>query len=658
MMRKTLLSLFLTVFAFAGARSVLTATPDDKSAPQWLQSAARSAVPTYQKDVPAVVLSKDTSVTVGPDGTLTTTERWAVKVLTRNGRGYADAHASYLQSSSKVKDLKAWLVRPDGSIKFYGKDMILDHVSDPDDIYDENRIKTIDATDDADVGMIFGYEAVTEERPLFTQDRFGFQWRLPTLFSRYTLNLPAGWHANSVTFNHTEIAPIVNGDTYTWELSDLQPIPPEPDALSIGNIAPRIAINYFPASASSHVYDSWHDVSKWYTDLSASSLTLDDDIAAKAKDLTANATTEFERIRAIGDFVQKIRYISLDIDVAHGGGHRPRPANVVMQRGFGDCKDKANLMRTMLKALHIESHLVLIYSGDPTYVRSEWASPGQFNHCIIAIAVGDDTKAPTVFTSEKLGRLLIFDPTDPYTQLGDLPDHEQGSYALVAAGSDGDLLKMPVLPPSSNRIERLAEVTLSPDGSITGNIRQKSYGQAASIERARLSELSAGDYNASVQKWLGARVNGGSLTKLSPLDHKGVNQFDLDLEFSAPVYAQIMQGRLMMFKPAMVGRLDQFVPVEGKRQTPILIDPSVYTETIKVRLPAGFIVDEMPEPDKIETQFGKYSSKFEIAGEYLIFSRTLELDRSIVAAANYEDVGRFFGVVRNAEAAPVVLVRK
>src|SRR3569832_413383 len=103
-------------------------------------------------------------------------------------------------------------------------------------------------------------------------------------------------------------------------MSDMAPIPPEPDGLSIGNLAPRIVVNYFPADA--HVYDSWSDVSRWYTDLSAPSLTLDDAVAAKARELTANATTELDRIKAIAEVVQATRYISLDIGVARGGGHR------------------------------------------------------------------------------------------------------------------------------------------------------------------------------------------------------------------------------------------------------------------------------------------------------------------------------------------------
>lgn len=633
---------------------------DDKSAPEWLQQAAKSSVPTYQvKDVPAVVLLDDQSINVEASGLMTITQRYAIKVLTRGGRKYAEAIAMYLQGSSKVRDIHAWLINPGGTVKPYGKDSIFDQMGSPDDIYDEYRIKIISAKDDADAGYIFGYETVVEDRPQFTQDQFSFQdGGLPALTSRYSLSLPADWRANSVTFNHDEIKPTVNGSTYVWEMHDLGPIPPEPDGLSMSNLAPRIAVNYYAAAGNSRVYDTWHDVSRWYTDLSESSSTLDDSIASKARQLTAGATTDLARIEAIAAYVQSLRYIAIDLGVAHGGGYKPRSANLVMNRGYGDCKDKANLMRAMLKSVKIEAYLVLIYSRDPTFVRPEWASPEQFNHCIIAIALGPDTKALSVLRSDKLGRLLIFDPTDPYTQVGDLPDHEQGSYALIAAGADGDLTRMPVVPAENNRLERQADVTLNPDGSLTGKISQKAFGQEAAIQRAREHELPAGDYKSSLEKWLSARVNGSTLTRSTPTDKKASGEFDLDMEFSAPMYAQLMQGRLMMFKPAMVGRLDQFIAMETKRMTPLLLDASNYSEVIKVKLPEGFAVDEMPDPDTIERPFGKYSSKYEISGNYLIFSRRLELNRSIVPASQYNDVGKFFAVVRNAEVAPVVLLKK
>lgn len=647
----------VTALLYANFAAFATVTVDE-SVPAWLQQAAKITTPEYKKDVPAVVLRNEQSVNVSPDGQLTTTTIYAVKLLTREGKYWADAGALYLKSSSKVRSIKAWLIRQNGTVKHYGKDETLDRISDADDIYDEYRVKSIDASDDADVGMVFGFETVVEERPLFTQDTFGFQGRLPAIYSRYSLNLPSGWQAKSVTFNRAEIKPTITGTSYVWEMRDMEPIPPEPDGLSARNLSPRIVVSYFPPTANSQVYNTWRDVSNWYVELSAASLTLDDDVAAKARELTANAKTELDKIRAIAEFVQSMRYISLQIDVARGGGHRPRPANLVLQRGYGDCKDKANLMRTMLKALKIESFLVLIYAGDPTFVKPEWASPGQFNHCIIAVRVGPETNAPTVMTYEKLGRLLIFDATDEYTQLGDLPEHEQGSYALVAAGNEGDLLKMPILPPDANKLVRDAEITLNGDGSISGKIMQKAHGQSASGERGRLRVLSATEYKTSIEQWLTTRVKGANLTKASPIDRKIANVFELDIEFSAPAYAQLMQGRLMMFNAAMVGRLDQFTPVEGKRVTPILIDSSSYAETVRVKLPDNFVVDELPEPDKIETPFGKYFSKFEVAGGYLLFSRSLVLNRTIVPASEYEGVRNFFGVVRNAEQTPVVLIRK
>ena len=91
---------------------------------------------------------------------------------------------------------------------------------------------------------------------------------------------------------------------------------------------------------------------------------------------------------------------------------------------------------------------------------------------------------------------------------------------------------------------------------------------------------------------------------------------------------------------------------------PILIDSSSYAETIRVKLPDNFVVDELPEPDKIETSYGKYASKFEVAGGYLLFSRSLVLNRTIVPPTEYENVRNFFGVVRKAEQTPVVLIKK
>src|SRR5687767_8967180 len=209
---------------FAVLLLAISAAAAGDETPTWLQQAAKVQAPTYNQDVPAVVLQKEHHVTVGEDGRVTTITTGAVRVLVSEGRGYAVAREFYQSDGGKVSEIRAWLIRPSGEVKKYGKDDVVDAIENPDDIYNESRFKVIDGSDDADVGCVFGYQTTKEERSIFSQDVWGFQNRLPTLVSRYTLTLPLGWSSRSVTFNHAAIEPVVNGSNYSWEMRNLPPI--------------------------------------------------------------------------------------------------------------------------------------------------------------------------------------------------------------------------------------------------------------------------------------------------------------------------------------------------------------------------------------------------------------------------------------------------
>ncbi|MBS1793282.1 MAG: DUF3857 domain-containing protein [Acidobacteria bacterium] len=649
---------FFTVcfgFVFAGCAF------GDDSPPGWMKQAAAAAVPTYDKQVSAVVLYDEQQVALDSGGEQVTTERYAVRVLSREGRRYAVATALYLVSSGRIREIEAWLIRPDGTTKNYDKKTILDIISDPDDVYNEYRVKLIDGRDDVEAGAVFGYSVVSEDRPLYFQERWVSQSNLPTLVSRYTLNLPSGWKASGVTFNHAPLAPQVSGSNYTWELQNLPSIKDEPMSPSVLNLVPWVAISYGPenaAQAGSRSFSSWTEVSRWTSALYDPQVVVDDAVTAKAQELTANAKTEFEKIKAIANYVQNLQYISIDINVGSGNGYRPRPSNLVLSRGYGDCKDKANLMRALLRALKIEAYPVAIFSGDPTFVREEWASPAQFNHCIIAIRIGDATIAPTVINHPTLGRLMIFDATDAFTMLGDLPDYLQGSFALIIAGDNGGLVKMPLTPAETNLLSREVEVRLSPEGAINGTIRERSTGQSSTIERAMLRSLSAGDYNKMLERWLTGGATGAQLVKFTPNDHREAGSFDLDVEFAAAGYGQLMQNRLLVFKPVIVNRRNALFLTENKRDTPVILDPEAVRETAIFTLPAGFVVDEVPDAVNLETPFGKYTTSYEVKDGKLIFKRSLTMNRATVPVDKYNSVRDFYAKMREAEQSPVVLIRK
>lgn len=658
-MTKKTLALATLLLAFAATASASTAGDD---APVWLKQVAAASAPAYDKRVPAVVLHDESVMTVAPDGRITNVSTFAVRILAREGRGYASAVAYYETGTDKVKEIRAWLIRPDGSVKKFGKDQVIDAAVSLQDVYNDTRMRRISAEAEADAGCVFGYQITTEERPYFPQAKWFFQGaEIPVLMSRLTLNVPAGWRASAVTFNHSkQVEPSVNGTSYIWELRNLPPIETEPGSPSIMTLAPRLAVNYMPAPGATapggRTFETWTDVSKWYSDLSDAQAEPDDAIAMKARELTANAKTELEKIQAIGRYVQGIQYISIQIGI---GGFRPHSATEVFAKKYGDCKDKATLMRAMLRAVGMKSYPVLIFSGDKTYVREEWASPTQFNHCIIAVGVSDETQAPSIVTHAKLGRLLIFDATDEYTPVGDLPDDEQGSFALIAAGADGELMRMPTTPPEANRQVREAVLTLEPTGAIHAKLTERSQGQSAVRERSYFKRLARADYQKAIEGWI--TTSGATLarfSKIEPTDYHTEGRFSLDVEFSADRYGQMMAGSLLIFKPVFVSRTGLLPVAEKERKHPVVLNSHAFTETVRVNLPDGFEIDEMPEPLKLETDFGSYAATYEMKDNQLVFRRTLVQQAATIPAEKYKSVREFYGRIRAVEQSPVVLARK
>ena len=119
-----------------------------------------------------------------------------------------------------------------------------------------------------------------------------------------------------------------------------------------------------------------------------------------------------------------------------------------------------------------------------------------------------------------------------------------------------------------------------------------------------------------------------------------------------------MQGRLLVFKPAIVSRRESLSLTEAKRKHPIVIRSTAYSETVRMQLPAGFVVDEMPDPVKLVTSFGSYATTYEVKDGQLLFTRKLIQSAATIPVEQYNSVRSFFEKIRAAEQAPVVLARK
>jgi transglutaminase-like putative cysteine protease len=637
-------------------------------APPWLREAAAVATPQYAQGSPGVVLAQEEDVAVEDGGRIVATTRFAVRILTAEGRSAAAAYKVYLTGTARFREIRAWLIHPSGAVKRYGKDKTMDIAAAPNDVYNEVRVKAIVAASDADPGSVFGYEAVVEDRAMFLQSDFLFQGRLPAVRSRFSTSLPAGWRCESVTFNAAPIAPRVVGETSVWELRDLPPIRADEAASpAVTALAPRIAVTFTPPdgarTGSARAFARWKEVSRWLAELAEPLAVSSPELEEKARALAANAKTDIEKAEAIGRFVQSVNYVSIQTGVGRGGGYRPHPAASVFAKAYGDCKDKANLMRVMLRAVGMDARLVAIHSGDRTYVREAWPSAQQFNHMILAIQLKHEPAAApggseygALLRHETLGRLLMFDPTDPYTPFGYLPEHEQDSFALPIVLEGADLLRMPVTPPSATRLQRETSLTLGEMGDITASIREVSTGEAAARARRLFRRSSAAAFRGTMERWVTAGVKSAKVTKIEPQDSPA--GFRLELEFSAPQYGQSMQRRLLVFKPVVISRRDAPRFAAAARRYPVLLNSEAYVETVRVKLPAGYKVDEKPADANLEAPFGKYRAVYSVAEGELRLTRSIEVRAVTVPASEYGKLRDFYRSIQEAEGEPVVLVRQ
>jgi hypothetical protein len=636
--------------------------PASGSVPVWLRQAASAPLPSDAARAPAAILFSEAEVRLGKDGARRTQRRHAVKILASEGREHAVAWVIYRSDTDKVRALRAWLVRPSGQVHVYGKKDLLDRELSEGAFYQDVRIQSLHAVREAEIGSVFGFESLVEERSDFRQLDWRFQDRLPVALSRLRLLLPKGWQLESFAFGRSGLEPAVQGSSYTWQLRDLPFLEAEPASPALPHLAPRAAMTFVPPAGSgaglATAFRSWADVSRYLSALNDPQAQPGEAAAAKARELGAGTQGTWEAVKAIGSFVQRLRYVSIQTGLGRGGGYRPSPAAEVYARGYGDCKDKANLMRAMLGAVGIESHPVALWSGDAAYVQEAWPSPQQFNHAILAVRVPAEVEAPAVLEHPSLGRLLMFDPTNPYTQLGDLPGAQQGSLALVVAGDSGTLLRMPMAPPGSNRLERSVEAQLASDGSISAQIRQRASGQVAADARHEHETLSGSRYRQRIERWLARGATGASLTRIVPADGPDRGIFTLDIELSAPAYAQSMGEHSLILRPALVPARGLRLPKQPSRRLPVVLSAEDFTEQVLVELPEGFEVDELPTPARLETPFGRFHAEMRVHQGRLLYTRALLTPGAVVPAEQYDAVRRFFEQVERAEQMAVILVRR
>lgn len=306
--------------------------------------------------------------------------------------------------------------------------------------------------------------------------------------------------------------------------------------------------------------------------------------AALAHRLTAR-TPPAGRLAALVRFAQKeITYRAVEFG---RGAVIPRRVPEVLERRFGDCKDKALLLHQMLGALGIESHLALVRSYGP--LAPDLPSIDQFDHMIVEVP-----SAPGGF----------IDATDDFPDVTVPPRGLSGQEALVLDAAGGHFATIPPPPVGSWSSKNTLElrVTDGRDASIRESITLTGY-EAAAL-RDMLGSVEPGRRRAVLEENLGSA---GAEPRLESLDVKGLDDAShpvgLDLRYVVPDVFHEVDGALVGRFPNLWARLRFRPPARDEtRQGPFhLTLPLTVIGTARVVPPPGYQVAPF-KPDEASPQ--------------------------------------------------------
>lgn len=638
------LGLLLTLPSFSESKANI---------PDWVRQAAAQPLPTYDSETNAVALLTDETDTVtSPDEHIEHYRR-VVKILRPDGRDEGDL-AVWIGHEGKLISIHAWSIDAAGH-EYEVKDKdFADRASAFQEEYSDIRQKWAKAPA-ADPGSIIAFEYEVRRRDYFNELRWFPQEDIPVRRAVFTVQLPSGWELKDWWSGLEPVKPASAGPAgWQWIKTDLAGVEDEPRRPSIEALAGRLTIQLYTQTRP--LGTDWAAVSKWAAGLFHASASPSPEMSAKVQELTAGKTDFDSRVRAITEFVQhEFRYYAIEIGI---GGYQPHPASDVFHLRYGDCKDKANTLSVLLTIAGVKSDVVLIDTSRGV-VRADLPST-MFNHAILAIELPADIpsdKYPATVTTKSGKRYVIFDPTDEWMPFGQVRSELQDSYALLVTESGGELIKVPTLNPNDSELLRSAKLTLSPDGTISGSFQEKMTGDFA-------QELRMGAESANQQQRLQRyeRIVSHSLKNASvqDLSFDGLKELnrpvDVRYSVSADRYAQIM-GPLLIVRPRVLGIKSIALQKPRKpRKYPFVLGRTAYeTDSYEVDLPAGYAVDDKPDPISIDTPFASYKSKIEITGNKLHYSREYVLKSLEIPADKIDDLRAFENKVAEDENAAVVL---
>ncbi|MFL6711018.1 MAG: DUF3857 domain-containing protein [Massilia sp.] len=506
--------------------------------------------------------------------------------------------------------------------------------------------------DDVRVGDTLWLTYLTEgSNPVFGQRldrRFALAHAAPVELRRITVLYPAGdavqWRqlapgmaaadrvASQSPADNTDaapadpIAPLVDQvgafKRVRFEMRAIDAVEPEQRVPGSVQMLPLIQLSQYPG---------WQAVAAWAAQLfppAAPTASLKN-LAARLERDAGAGPDDMARAGAALRYVQdEIRYFSVSMGE---NSHRPQPPEVVLARGYGDCKDKSYLLVSLLAQMGIAAHPVLLNSQTGQLATTMLPSPTAFDHAVVRIDLGGKQYFVDATRSGQRGRLDT------------LPAIFPGASGLLVDAATTELLSFPPDPDSTPQFELAETLKLAAfDADATLDARLLYRGNYAEWARRHYGAASPAQIKREALARYEKPYPGATLLAAPVLREKpqGVVELAIQLKLPKPVTTEDDVHGIEYDTQVMDDTLA--IPPKVVRQFPLQLPQGAYRGRYRLTLhwPEQVATVDHPVASTLDTPWFRAHEEYSVRANVIEYALDYRLKHDAVAAADVPGLSR------------------
>lgn len=576
---------------------------------------------------------------------------YRIKILTEEGRKYADVEVAFFDSYYTIEGVAARTIHPDGSIvNFSGK---------PYDktVLKARQFKVLAKTftlPDVQVGSVIEYYYWVRMPSWYV---YGSHWNLSDdMFTRraqFSLKPYQGDYGLRMSWRHlpsgvAEPQQSANG-VIRLDASNIPALQKEDFMPPDGEVEARVDFTYHRRGDPNDPDKFWKQTGQNLNDDLEQFISKRNGIDTAVSQTISPTDTQEVKLQKLYARVQQLRNTSYEAEKSEQEQKRSKekpPGNVseLWKRGYGDSVTLTWLFVAMARVAGFEAYGAWVAPRDRYFFDPKIMDAFALR-ANVAVVMLD-------------GKTRFFDPGSAFAPFGVLPWHESGVTALVLNKDGGSWMEIPAEDSAHCRIERVAMLKLAADGTLEGKLTIKYTGAAAMEERA--DELNQDD--ADRKKYLEQEVKDlipvGCDVELKnhPDWNSSADPFLAEFQITVPGWAT-EAGHRELLPVGVFTAGEKNVFEHASRVYPVYIKyPFQKVDDVTVELPSGWKVDKLPKPQAMRGgAVISYEMNFEGSETRLNLKRKLAVDFLLLDTPYYGALRNFYQAVGTSDDAQIIL---